>query len=651
MERERYRREIERAILVNHPRPLSDVFDEDDLTKHARLVKGGQPTAQDCFGRALRLLKKDFVGEPGSAEEMYVEVNSFTPWENYGDRLLGSLQFCRTIVLHVENDQNDKPGIVTVGSLTGATFVFRVPEYDEVNGWSCFSRAFPRVARLMTNKWYQKLTSSWAATKKLFKHSGLDEDDEVVDATMLDDDMDEALLNVDCERLRTQYMIWKTIGRQSGPVWVDVWRHVKGRHQYPHPRHPDVLLDWDGARRTGRLSPAQKTYVQQAVRSAGIQATCRTIKQCVELQHAEDAPDLLRQSVTRTKVDEILTVQDVRAIVDEASAEAARMVDEKNRGSPVSGTERKRDARPVDDEQQGAVKKVHYIRPHEPHKPNPTPIAKPPIKPPTQSHTKPDSPFHNNNQKAFENPLKFLEDYDAHVQHNKRVAINKARAEFKANNKDKFKEDFLGKGCCPRCGDDKPHDDPMECVVNYYLRYKRLPRQCTVPCIYCSDTFHATDACVFIHVKCKKCRRRGHMQHECHLRTPLEWMLVYLDCCHLGKLTRENVDGPLGGRFGFGDVTGMDIPPAVWEYVAQKRESLKRARKRYEQGIGTAGHARESLVGWTLLTQELKRLDLEKKKFQDEKERFYEKQRAWELTKRGERVVEVDEDDEDGLVM
>ena len=635
MEREHRRREIEKAVLVTHPRPLADRFDDDDLQRHERVVRGGLPTAQDAFGRALRLLKKNFVDETGSADEYYTEINAFTPWAEYGDRLLGAQQFCRTVLIHVENDQSERPGLVTIGTLGGSTFVFRVPRYDETTNWSCFSRAFPRVARMLTKKEYLKVTSSWAATKKLFQHSELAADDEVVDATLLDEEVDEELVDGKHERLRTQHMIWKTIGRQAGPVWVDVWRHVKGRQQYPHPRHPDVLLDWDGARRTGRLSPAQRLYVQQAVRAAGIQATCRAIKNCVEPQHAEDAPRLLRMHVTGTTVHERLTVHDVRTIVAEADEETkGTKVDEKGRDGQAVGIERKREARQEEEGATGTVKKGHYgssgNRQH-PSKPEPT--------------------FHNNNQKAFENPLKFLEEYDAHVQHNKRVAINKARAEFRANNKDKFKDDFLGNGCCPRCGDDKPHADPMECVVNYYLRYKRLPRQCTVPCIYCSDVLHATDACVFIHIKCKKCRRRGHMQHECHLRTPLEWMLVYLDCCHLGKLTRENVEGPLEGRFGFGDVTGIDVPPAVWEYVAQKKESLKRARKRGEQGVGVSGHARESLVGWTLLTQELKKLDLEKKKFQDERERFYERKRAWELTKEAERGREVDEDDEDGLVM
>ena len=639
MEREKRRREIERAVLVSHPRPAIDAFEDDDFTRRDRLMRGGQTTAQDCLVRALRMLQRNFVGGSFPPDAgTYLEINSFTPWSQYGDSLMGAQHFGKILSIHVENDQDDKPGVITLGTLNGKTFVLRVPGYKEANGWDTFKRAFPKVAKLLTNKEYLKVTSSFTTTMKLFQHSELAADDEIVDATTLDDDVDEVLLGDENERLRTQYMIWKTIGYQSGPVWIEVWRHVKGRQQYPHPRHPDVILDWDGARRTGRLSPAQKVYVQQAVRAAAIQAARKTLRRCTEIQPADDTSILLRKNLSwpgRKSPEPQVTVHDVRRVVTLVGQEMK--MDEKTRCSTGTPVERKREAAGAALEVGGTIKKSHVA------------ITK---NEGCTTTKRPGDSFHNNNKNVFENPLQLLQEYDAHVQHNKRQSINKARAEFRAHNGDKFKDDFLGKNCCSRCGDEKPHKDPMECVVAYYQKYKRLPRQCTLPCIYCSDSTHTTDACVFIHIKCKKCRRRGHMQQECHLRTPLEWMLVYLDCCHLGKLTRENVEGPLNGRFGFGDVTGINIPPAVWEYVSQKKESLKRARRRSEQGMGGAGHARESLVGWTLLVKELEKLDEEKRKLREEKESFYREQRAWK-NRFGGRLDDRldDDDDDDGLVM
>ena len=630
MERQR---KFERELLKKHPNPVVDGLEDDYLARHERLTRGGAPTAQDCLSRLLRLMTRK-IAEPEDELDVdtYLELSTFTPWEQYGDRLTGAIAACRAFVLHVENDGNDQPVIVVIGTLNGGNYVFRIPEHQTGSPWAHFARAFPKVARILENKTYLKLTSTYDATKKLLRPVCNAED--IVDAALLDEVDEEIKGGVRHERLRTQIMVWKTLGRQSGPVWIDDWRYVKGRAQYPHPRHPDVLLDWSGARRTGHLSPGQKRYVRQAVQSAGIRAASQTLVSFSEPRHSEEVLAMMKQCLSpRTQSSTSLTIQDVRMVVQEVEREEKRGDNQPPSRRVEVDRERKREAKDDEMDESGNKKRVHVT------------MDCGPCTKQTGAVKKTSGGFHNNNANVFENPLQLLEEYDAHVQQSKRQSINKARAEFKATNGDKFKDDFLGKNCCHRCGSDKKHDDPMECVVEYYLKYKKLPRQCTVPCIYCSSPRHATDACVFIHIRCKKCRRRGHMQHECHLRTPLEWLLVYLDCCHLGKLTRENLDGPLGGRFGFGDVTGINIPPAVWEYIAQKKESLKRTRKRGEQGIGFAGQSRESLVGWTLLTQELQALANEKAKFLDEKRRFYEEKKAW---KEGR---SVDEDDEDGLLL
>ena len=203
-----------------------------------------------------------------------------------------------------------------------------------------------------------------------------------------------------------------------------------------------------------------------------------------------------------------------------------------------------------------------------------------------------------------------------------------------------FEEKFLGGGCCDDCGDEPDHSDPAECAVHYYRKHGRLPKQYTLPCLYCDSPSHTTDACPFLHGKCKKCRHRGHAAFECHRRTTLEWLIAFLDCVHLGKLTRENVSGPIDGRYGFGDVSHIQLPGYVKDMIRFKKNSMQRFRRKNLPGNGGFNPIKEAGLSWALchenaqvVEQERLRLVKDRRDF-DEEVRLFRERRANERTVR-----------------
>ena len=204
----------------------------------------------------------------------------------------------------------------------------------------------------------------------------------------------------------------------------------------------------------------------------------------------------------------------------------------------------------------------------------------------------------------------------------KRQSINRGRADYWSKNADEFEEKFMGESCCEDCGDEPKHSNPAACAVHYYRTHGRLPKQYTLPCLYCDSPAHTTDACPFLHEICKKCNHRGHAAFECHRRTTLEWLIAFLDCVHLGKLTRENVSGPIEGRYGFGDVSRIQVPGYVWEMVRFKANSMHRFRKKNLPGHGGFNPIKEAGLSWALCHENARAVDQERAQLDRDRESF-----------------------------
>ena len=136
----------------------------------------------------------------------------------------------------------------------------------------------------------------------------------------------------------------------------------------------------------------------------------------------------------------------------------------------------------------------------------------------------------------------------------------------------------LGPGFCQSCAVSPPHVRPEECIVVQLATALIAPKKGLIPCWICGSKRHTTWACMFIHLRCSKCGFAGHIEEECHLRSAVEWLIFYLIYFQFGRMTRLNPEGPLGGKYGFGDISGLTLPNAVKKLLYSKTQSAKALR-------------------------------------------------------------------------
>ena len=203
------------------------------------------------------------------------------------------------------------------------------------------------------------------------------------------------------------------------------------------------------------------------------------------------------------------------------------------------------------------------------------------------------------------------------------MEINRKRLKYKAEHPEDFDEDFLGKNACTSCSDEPRHQDPDECPVEYFRKYGKMPKQCSLPCHYCDSFDHITDACEFLHKRCVLCKYRGHMAFECRERNTEEWLVAYLNCVHLGKWTRRNSDGPIRGRFGFGDTSDVALTPSTKTMISAKRNSLRFARHKESAGQPSCDSSRDIAASWEQLRKQEIELTQRIKDFEKEKQSIY----------------------------
>ena len=113
-----------------------------------------------------------------------------------------------------------------------------------------------------------------------------------------------------------------------------------------------------------------------------------------------------------------------------------------------------------------------------------------------------------------------------------------------------YPQTFLGPMLCHQCGR-KKHGLEL-CWVDVWKQGGALPRNKTMPCLYCKSRQHAVDACCYLHHRCADCGLMGHVKAECRDRAPETWKQMFLECADYGVLTGRNPFGPVYGRFGLG---------------------------------------------------------------------------------------------------
>ena len=113
-----------------------------------------------------------------------------------------------------------------------------------------------------------------------------------------------------------------------------------------------------------------------------------------------------------------------------------------------------------------------------------------------------------------------------------------------------YPKTFLGPMLCHQCGQ-KVHRTEL-CWVTLWKEGAALPRNRTMPCMYCRSRQHAVDACSYLHHRCLDCGLLGHVRAECRDRSSSSWKRMFLECAEYGVLTGRNPFGPLRGRFGLG---------------------------------------------------------------------------------------------------
>ena len=109
---------------------------------------------------------------------------------------------------------------------------------------------------------------------------------------------------------------------------------------------------------------------------------------------------------------------------------------------------------------------------------------------------------------------------------------------------------FLGPMMCHQCGK-KNHGDDI-CWVTMWKQGGAMPRNRTMPCLYCRSRQHVVDACCYLHNRCVRCGLLGHVRAECRDQAQEVWKQLFLECADFGVLTGRNPYGPIRGRFGLG---------------------------------------------------------------------------------------------------
>ena len=660
-------------ILLNHEHPLRDKVRQEVERVPERRAVPKEPTVLDGLQRTLRQLLLDFIPDsPAATDSVYIEVNAFTPWKRYGNALRDSIDRSGVVFLHTEVDEQNRPCLLVIGTTTGKTIVCHLPPGSSETCWDDFARTFPQLAATLDHGQLIKVTTTFEATNRLLDSESVKYQHELVDVAWLAETVlpDLEPMKDDCEQFSAEQsmimaLIWSVLGTYEGPVTPELWKAAYGCSKvYPMDRDSSTMAGWQRRQVSPTLSTTQKGYVQQLARMGCIVATKFVQQQATGSQLRAPVVGLAKTNndvfterygkpqaepesseenpPARTPPRRVTFAEPVaesRAVCEDGDPEDQEI--DVRPGSPIDVDESLAGASGFGDPQPNKIRTREERMQENPFYDSESDDS-PGSAATTQASTGTNDPSEDWGASAKRRPrgrrqvrrpgecsIPYPRGFDLKTEQHLRSAINRERAEYRVQHPQEFRSEFLGSECCHLCGETPRHDSEAECAVYYYRTIGRLPQQCTLPCLYCESPKHTTDACPFLHVRCSRCSFRGHMHFECKRRRTVEWLIAYLDCCHLGKLTRENPDGPLRGRWGFGDVSRMQLPADVWELIRFKERSLKHFRKKIMYGNPGFNPIREAGLNWALILQRNEQLDKRERDLDRAQRRMEEREARW----------------------
>ena len=669
--------------------------------------------------RALRLIQRDFTSEDDpEPSSSFHEVSPNTPWSKYGTKFVAGISQYKTVYLHLETDKKGRPTLLILGALNNTTLAVKLLHDAQATYWDSFEKSFPRLAAILKDTDYLKLTTTFRLTKRFLKIRKPTAPDKLVDVlflanTLRNSDFFHVKKYRHCdERIAGLCLIWSTLGEHKGPITFADWDDAFGNGvPFPARRKEDRLLRWPKAHRREYLTRSQIIYAEQLAQAANtisvhyflwaanygemvrpVEDFGRTFEDCLERSYGESLTDgdgwlakynEVREGYIERRVAEPSPPSRVRfesPRVDDYEPSVPREHQEAGYHQEVVEIDEydpelelmqrcerlQRDRQLVDpfacsdDVQEGpshlpSSSPSDGVRAGPSHWPTTSgsdDVRQGPSHSPPPSDNQPvdhtttvshrdhvDRGDHN----AGDNTTRRRDDAHRSTQtraaRNKRMEINRKRLQYRANHANEFVADFLGKNACTTCGEEPRHKDPNECPVEYFKKYGKMPKQCSLPCHYCDSFEHITDACEYLHMRCVRCGFRGHMAFECHERTTEEWLIAYLNCVHLGKWTRRNADGPMRGRFGFGDTSQLDLSLSTKQFISTKRNSLRFVRHKELAGQPSCDSTRELSAAWDNLHRQEQDLKQRRRDFEKEKEIFYRQQDKFNAERRQMQVV------------
>ena len=653
-------------ILKDRLHPLVKTW-KKCAERHSEPSRSSQePSVLDALKRAMRRLTLDLLEDTATnRSDVFDDISTFMPWKRYGDKVRRGIKEYGMVFIHVETNTNGRPALLFVGTMLGKTLAFHLPDDGGRSPWDNFRRAFPQLAATLDHGQLIKITTTYNATVQLFGSDEVKYTQEIVDVGWIIDRLSidefptmDGRTHAERERTRGLAMIWAVFGAHAGPVSESQWEQVHGTDaEFPDQREEHRLLAWTSSGWGEALKRPHSIYAQQLCRAGSLLAVRFAMTQARSDQLRSAATETAKAAVSAFPA-AVQKPYDTTPDPPPKPEKRVRFADE------VSSDDQQRPSTSGDRRDDDAEEEVVYTDPGSPFDDDnrgtesEVSVETSSVTEGTTHSEDDDEPEASGSDRsqnlgakahhrregwgnfAFRLPkrarrqqgersIPYPGGFNIRVETQRRSSINRARAEYRAANPERFNEAFLGSDCCHLCGETPKHSNVSECAVHYYRTRGKLPQQCTVPCLYCESPKHTTDACEFLHMKCTKCGFRGHMKFECDSRTKQEWLIAYLDCVHLGKLTRENPHGPLDGRWGFGPIARSDINEDLWELVKFKEKSMAKFRQRNQRGQPGFNPLKEAQLNWNLLLQRRERIACVERELRRERTLFEEERARW----------------------
>ena len=540
--------------------------------------------------------------------------------------------------VHHENQGYGQPAMVIFASLTGSAVILEFFRFTgpATSVAETLRKSFPSLYKIMVNQDLQRLTLSYDAVHPfVVQEIGARAGNELVDLLLVasilrSEDFGEfSDLSKPSETFALQILIWSILGRQHGPVPSQTtWEKHPALNDSPWPPERRKLYKFY---RDHPLNDGQKIWFYQGLRAGamiGIQAVHPLVK-----ERDMDLPErktgvIFSESLAKFRATHSINNQGLMGRItgrpNPASlsssktsyADMRKRMASRNAPLQPATPPRPRKPRKESAERSHRSSSQHQRRVNErgdrPHR-SPKHQRRSPAKPkPKRRHAshrrrsdrssdsdepepRPGPSSTGSPRRSRPKHRRILDDLD------KDRLIKKGRLLFLQRKPVKAGTHPLGAQFCIGCAKTPPCLNEKECVVYLYAKKILTPPHSQFPCISCTSTTHISAACIFTHWRCEDCTFLGHMEFECDELTTEQWLVFFLHYVQLGRGTRRNPEGPMGGRWGFGNTQNIPLVNATRRLIHTKRTSLKNLNEERDEEVNQEAELQAS---WMALVRE-----------------------------------------------